>query len=176
MFVITHALAPVAIGAAANVARLAGGTRERLFSGVQLLLIGAAGASPDVLSPHLSLTARLTSPTHTIWYLLAVYPVFLLLALWFGKNRRLLLAHAMWLAVLLHLASDALAGGVAWLYPLDDRILGGRFIPYPFWWLLSDAISVGLVILFHQKTGALEIRRDAARRQEQAVPTLAARR
>ena len=51
------------------------------------MLIAIAGAAPDVLSPHLSLHARLNSWTHNIWFLIGAIPVFYLLARKFAGER-----------------------------------------------------------------------------------------
>jgi hypothetical protein len=156
MFVITHGLVPVAAAAAINVATLSKRAGTRVFSRLHLVLIGFAGVSPDLFSPHWRLSARLQSPTHTLWYLLASYLGCIFLAWWLGGNRKVVVAHAMWLAVFLHLACDALAGGIAWLYPLRTDVIGGPFIPFPVWWILSDILFVCSVVVLQYRAGYLE--------------------
>ncbi|MGK0185401.1 MAG: hypothetical protein ACI9R3_001179 [Verrucomicrobiales bacterium] len=66
----------------------------------------------------------------------------------------------MWLAVLLHLICDAAAGGIAWLYPLQNKIIGGPYIPLPLWFL-SDVACVIVTIRFQYWINQLEMKRDA---------------
>ena len=158
MFVITHALAPVVAATALNAARLTQTNAGRLFNNVHLAMIGLAGASPDLLSPHWKLSARLQSPTHTVWYLFAVYPVCLCLGGWLGRPRSWLIANWMWFAVFLHLVCDAAAGGIAWLYPWQTTVIGGSFIPFSLWFV-SDALVVAATIWLQYQVNALEMKR-----------------
>ncbi|MDA0812057.1 MAG: metal-dependent hydrolase [Verrucomicrobia bacterium] len=159
MFVITHALAPVVVTNALSALQLTRASTSRLFTNAQLIMIGIAGAAPDLLSPHWKLSARLQSPTHTIWFLLGIYPVCLLVGRWLGQPRPWLIAHCMWLAVLLHLICDALAGGIAWVYPLNQEILGGQYVPLPLWFL-SDAGFFAITVFLQRWVSALEMKRD----------------
>ncbi|MCB1094000.1 MAG: metal-dependent hydrolase [Verrucomicrobiae bacterium] len=159
MFVITHALAPVVVANALSALQLTRASTSRAFCNAHLIMIGIAGAAPDLLSPHWKLSARLQSPTHTVWFLLAIYPVCLLVGRWLGQSRPWLIAHCMWLAVLLHLVCDAFAGGIAWLYPLNQEILGGQYVPLPLWFL-SDVLCVAAAYVLQHWVGALEMKRD----------------
>ena len=133
MFVVTHALLPVLTAQCVQAASLA--TRQRLLftEPRSIVAIGIAGAAPDLLSPHLSLAARYASWTHNVWFLLAVIPVIFLLARLFDPMSRRLTCVCMWLAVALHLATDACSNGINWLYPLRHEILGTTLIPYRLW-------------------------------------------
>ena len=54
-------------------------------------------------------------------------------AVLFDKEGRWKLAIACWLATVLHLAADAVAGGIPWLRPWRTDILGDYFIPSSHW-------------------------------------------
>lgn len=126
MNVITHALAPVAVALAVDVARIYRGRRP-IFSARCLVAIGCAGALPDLLYPHLSLAARYSSWTHTVWFLLAAYPVFALICRkWFGE-RWILMTHLLWMAAATHLATDMVSNGIRPLYPYGP-VVGYRLI------------------------------------------------
>lgn len=158
MFVITHALAPVVVANTLSAWKLTQSATTRMFSKVHLTMIGIAGASPDLLWPHWKLSARLQSPTHTLWYLFAIYPLCLLAGSWLGGRQKWLIAHSMWLAVLLHLICDAAAGGIAWLYPVSNNVVGGSFIPLPLW-LLSDVFLLLASVLLQHAVNDLEMKR-----------------
>jgi hypothetical protein len=74
----THALAPTLAAMMVDAIRVKK-DRDRLFPGKALIAIGIAGALPDFLNPHLSLEARLSSWTHTLWFIFAIYPAYLLI-------------------------------------------------------------------------------------------------
>jgi len=137
VFVITHGLSPLVVAGFADLA--AGRQLER----ANLILIALAGAAPDILSPHLSLDARLHSWTHNLWFLLGSVPVWFFLAYRFADSRRLATGLLMISATGFHLFCDAIAGGIAWLYPYSDQILARRWVPYS-WWFTLDAIFVVL--------------------------------
>ncbi len=137
VFVITHGLSPlVGIG----FADLAAG---RQLERANLILIALAGAAPDILSPHLSLDARLHSWTHNLWFLLGSIPVWLLLAHRFADTRWLTTGLLMVFATGFHLFCDAISGGIAWLYPYSDEVIARRWVPYS-WWLALDALFMVL--------------------------------
>lgn len=142
MFIGTHALLPVSLVLASETAALAGGRAER-FPRWTALTVGICGALPDLCSPHLSLAARYSSWSHTLGFLGLLVPVLAVATLLFPAGLRLRVAVVAWLAAALHLATDALSGGIPWLLPWSDDILGGRWIPYD-WWLPSE---VGFLFL-----------------------------
>lgn len=146
MFVITHALAPVLAAQVAQAASLATRRRLLLTEPRAFVAMALAGAAPDLLSPHLSLAARYASWTHNLWFLLGTIPVIFLLARLFDPDSRRLTCVSMWLAVALHLATDACSNGINWLYPLRHEILGTALIPYRFW-IWSDLLFLSLVPL-----------------------------
>ena len=144
MFVFTHALLPVFAAQAAQGISLAT-RRQVLFPEAKsFVAIGLAGAAPDLLSPHLSLAARYASWTHNLWFLLATIPVLYLAAGYFASPGRWRTILCLWLAILLHLATDALSNGINWLYPLREQILSIPLIPYRLW-IWSDLLFLVLV-------------------------------
>ena len=149
MFIITHALAPVVAAQAIGlVVQLSGGAnplRKRDF-----LALMVAGMLPDLLSPHLSLDDRWSSHTHTIYFALACLPVAVWCARRMHPDHPALLAVLLWSAVLLHLAGDAISGGIACLYPWKPDILGGRFISFNSWfawdtWMIAATSGLALI-------------------------------
>lgn len=142
MFIVTHALLPVCLGLAGELASLATG-RGHVFPPWGLAAIGVYGALPDLCSPHLSLEARAASLSHTLVFLAALAPVCAATASFFARDGRWKLALACWLAAALHLAADAVAGGIPWLLPWRTEMLGAFLIP-PDHWLWYDA---GFLIL-----------------------------
>jgi hypothetical protein len=142
MLIGTHTLLPVCLALAVENASLARG-RGHVFPPWGLVAVGVFGALPDLCSPHISLEDRLTSWSHTAAFLGAMAPVSVLVASFFPKDGRWSLALACWLAVLLHLIGDAVAGGIAWLYPWRPDVIGGGYIPAADW-LWYD---IGFVLL-----------------------------
>lgn len=145
MFIVTHTLLPVCLGLGVESASLAGG-RGHVFAPWGLAAIGLFGALPDLCSPHLSLAARYTSWSHTVWFLIGLLPVCAMLATFLSREGRWKTALACWLAALLHLASDAVAGGIAWRYPWSPEILGAYHIPSS-QWLWYDIGFLALTVL-----------------------------
>lgn len=144
MFIVTHTLLPVCLGLAVENVSLAAG-RGHVFPRWGLAAIGFFGTLPDLCSPHLSLEARYSSWSHTLWFLGVLLPLGAMAAVFFEKDGRWKLAAACWLAALLHLAADAVAGGIPWLRPWRTDILGGYLIP-PDHWLWYDAAFLALTL------------------------------
>ena len=134
MNTVTHALLPVIL------TDVVYGGRKR-FGGRALVMIGLAGALPDLLNPHLSLEARMQSWSHGLPFWLA-FSSCVLLASFLSKGRFrpgvALLACA---AYFLHLACDAVSGGINWLYPVSDWVWGGYWV-HPVTWVPLDVICV----------------------------------
>ena len=131
MLIGTHTLLPVCAGLLIENSSLARG-RGHFFPPWSLLLIGFFGALPDLCTPHISLEARYSSWSHTVWFLAAMLPVCGVVATFFPSGRWRVAA-ACWLAVLLHLFSDAVAGGIAWLHPWRPDVIGAYYIPATQW-------------------------------------------
>lgn len=141
MLIGTHTLLPVCLGLAVENASLAKG-RGHVFPPWGLVVIGFFGALPDLCTPHVSLEDRYSSWSHTLWFLGAMLPVTVMVASFFPEGRWRL-ALACWLAVLLHLIGDAVAGGIAWLQPWRMDVIGDYYIPAADW-LWYD---IGFVLL-----------------------------
>ena len=60
------------------------------------------------------------------------------------KSSRLPVAIACWIAYALHLAADAISGGIAWLHPWREDVLGSYWIE-PQNWIWYDAGFILLV-------------------------------
>lgn len=144
MYVGSHFAIPAIAAATVDLARLAI-RRDRLFSNRELFLIGLCGVLPDLLSPHLRLSARLTSWSHTVWFVAGLLPV---LAILFWKTRtegRWAMTGFCWAAATLHLLGDAVSGGVAPLYPLTGFRWGWYFVPWTLWARL-DAVLLTVAL------------------------------
>jgi membrane-bound metal-dependent hydrolase YbcI (DUF457 family) len=134
MNTVTHALIPVIC------ARLI--TREPKWMGRWgLLQIGFAGALPDILNPHLSLEARMTSWSHGLpfWFVLTMFA--LIISLLWRSIFYPQLVICMSLAYLLHILCDAISGGVDLFYPFGSFILGYYWFD-PLWWIPMDIILI----------------------------------
>jgi membrane-bound metal-dependent hydrolase YbcI (DUF457 family) len=132
VFIVTHTLLPVCLALGVENASLATG-RGHVFPRWGLAAIGFSGALPDLCSPHLSLDARHLSWSHTLWFLGVLLPLCAMAAVFFEKEGRWKLAISCWLAAALHLAADAVAGGIPWLRPWRTDVLGGYLIPSSHW-------------------------------------------
>ena len=137
MLIGTHTLLPVCLGLAAENASLAKGRGhvsavgvggDRLLRGAAGPLLPAhfAGGTLFQLVPH-AVVPRCDGSGRRAGRV--VFPA-----------RRPL---ACWLAVLLHLIGDAVAGGISWLRPWRTDVLGGGYIPAADW-LWYD---IGFVLL-----------------------------
>lgn len=145
MNVVTHGFAPVVLAAAAELVlfKIRG---RRTLTDRHFAAIAISGAMPDILWPHLSLQARLTSPTHTIWFLIASIPIAILLARWLFRDSWRLTSFLMVSAAAFHLFCDAIANGIAWLYPISNQVIGVSLVPWWSWrWI--DVGSLGLAVI-----------------------------
>ena len=126
MNVVTHACTPVVIALAVDAVRLHSG-RKRLFSKGYLIAIGLAGILPDLLNPPLFSRPRYSSWTHTLWFVLAIYPVFIAICRKWSPQRWLLLTNFLWLATVAHIAMDTISRGTRPLFPygpvIDYRLI-----------------------------------------------------
>ncbi len=157
MFVITHALVPVVLAqAVALAAPQRVDFRKRDYAAIML-----AGALPDLLDPHISLADRLSSWTHTLWFALAWIPITLALTRWWWKPPSpITFAAVVVLAVPLHLAADAISGGIGWLYPWKKEVIGTRLVPPDDWfawdgWMTLTTACLGLIIAYRRRAAWL---------------------
>ena len=157
MLVGTHALLPVAACLLVDNLRLAAGL-DRLLPRRSLWWVGVFGVLPDLFSPHLSLAARFASRSHSMVFLVGAIILAAAAGSFFENGRRLLVAVVCWCAVVLHLAADALSGGIIFGYPLFGEVVGGAYIPFRFWgW--CDLGLLGLTWWLWRRSVALDARR-----------------
>jgi len=156
MLIGTHALLPVCGCLVADSISLVLG-RDRLFPPRSLWAVAAFGILPDVCSPHIMLEDRHTSFAHSLWFLGVMIPVTTMVGSFFQKGRRLIVAVVCWTATMLHLAADAISGGIAWLFPWRQEIIGGSWISLDYW-IWSDAFFVVLTWVLIKTLPHLEAR------------------
>ncbi len=139
MFVGTHSFVPILAASAVNAYRVNFG-RKSLFTVKELAFIGLAGTLPDLLSPHISLGARLSSWTHNFWFLLFSAPFLFAFAWLISRQKTFLLGGFFWLALALHLLIDISSGGISPFYPLGP-VIGFRIVPFHYW-IFVDALVI----------------------------------
>lgn len=142
MFDVFHALLPVTGCLALELVSLKW-RAKRVFPEWTLPTVGLFGVLPDLCSPHISLEDRYDSVSHTLLFLLILLPFCAGMTWWFPKGTRLRVAVAAMAATALHLAMDAVSGGVPWLRPWVDEPIGEYHLQ-PDNWLFFDA---GFVLL-----------------------------
>ncbi|GBC62966.1 hypothetical protein DENIS_3952 [Desulfonema ishimotonii] len=144
MFIGTHMGLPLLMATAGNLAVTAR-RRHRLFAGRDLFFIALCGGLPDFLSPHIRLAARMSSPTHTLWFAMAAVPVIALWCFLAHRQRAFRVGILCETAICLHLLCDAVAGGIAPFYPFDSSRWGAYYVP-PDRWLFLDAVFISLCL------------------------------
>ncbi len=132
-----HALLPASGCLIADNLSLASG-REHVFPRHTAWLVAVFGVLPDVCCPHISLEARCASWSHTVWFMAGLVGIVAMVSMYFEKGYRLRVALVCWVASALHLAADAISGGIAWLYPWRNDVIGSSYIP-PDDWMWYDA-------------------------------------
>jgi hypothetical protein len=153
MDTVTHALLPViCTGLVAGNAKWLG--RWGLVG------IGIAGALPDLLTPHLSLEARMTSWSHGIPCWLAFSSVLIICSIFIRRGFSTRLALFQSGAYLLHMACDAISGGVNFLYPFGNWTWGDYWVD-PIWWVPLDIICVLTCYVMFRFLPGLNARRAA---------------
>jgi hypothetical protein len=158
----THAMLPVIIVAGWD---LRHGRLQRLTS-ARYLSLALFGALPDLLNPHLSLEARHASWSHGLPFLATLALAVVVAAYALPQRISLRFACLLVLAYALHLACDAVAGGIAWLYPFSDHILGRYFVP-PAWWIGLDFVcALTIYFLFRAIPGWQRNRRVGLQQQK----------
>lgn len=140
MLIGTHTLMPVCGCLLADNISVAAG-RGRVFPTAALWTIAVFGALPDLCTPHISLEERYTSWSHSVWFMACMLFVAGVTGGFFQKGSRLMIATVCWLAAGLHLAADAVSGGIAWKYPWGDEVIG-RYWIHPETWIWYDAFFI----------------------------------
>lgn len=144
MFLGTHACIPLLSVGLVDTFRL-NSKKSPVLKNKQFYLLGLAGILPDILWPHTSMHARLTSWTHTIWFLILSFPVIYLLAKKIIKQNYLTFVILFWTAGVLHVLTDVFSGEVSLFYPIQ-KVIGNRLIPWPVW-MYSDITFVSVTII-----------------------------
>ncbi|MEM7010904.1 MAG: metal-dependent hydrolase [Verrucomicrobiota bacterium] len=145
MNVVTHGFAPIAAIALVELVMVK--TRgRRLLENKHYAAIAIAGAAPDLLYPHLSLHARYNSWTHTLWFALGFVPVALIVTRWLFPAMQKRCGLLMIWAMSLHLFCDGIAGGIAWLYPFSDHVIGKYYV-YPRNWITIDIFCLATFVV-----------------------------
>lgn len=144
MTIVTHALAPVLVASTVNAFSLKF-QRKNIFTLKQFIAIGIAGIIPDILGMHFSLEERYNSWTHTIWFVIGIYPVCLYVARKYFHQQWILLTHMLWFAVIFHLALDLKSGGIVLFYPFGN-VIGDYMIGWDYW-VRTDLILISIMII-----------------------------
>jgi len=134
---------------------------RRLFADWTLPLVALFGVLPDICSPHISLEDRHDSWSHTLLFLGVLMPVCGMIAWWFEPGKRLRLACVIWISAMLHLAADAMSGGIPWLLPWSHETLGSpldRTYIEPETWIYYDAFFIITAWLGWRLREKLELR------------------
>lgn len=143
---ITHALLPV-IGIPFSCKKL--NVREQKYwNKTRVICVGLAGALPDILNPHFSLSARYSSWSHSLPALLTLSLV-LFIVYKFGRVGMDMRLFA-WMtgAYGFHLICDIISGGIAWLNPFSKMIVGVRLVPFIFWIPLDMVCVLAVYFLY----------------------------
>lgn len=139
----THAALPVIGVTALDIYRLFN-NQERLLTNWQLFFIGVGGILPDLLWPHFSMQGRLTSYTHTMWFLFLIIPITYYIANKTYKKNVPVFTCFFVLAVALHLAIDAISGGISLFYPIK-AIWGFSIVPFRLW-ITADIVLLSIMV------------------------------
>ena len=138
MTVVSHFMLPVVVAGLFEL-RLVRRSGRALFGRRGLALVGFCGTLPDLLTPHLGLSARYASWSHTLWFFAAFMLLGLALARFLAPRHRAVVMMCVF-AVFLHLLCDTVSGGVN-LAPVFCRPLGGYYVK-PRYWLWLDLVSL----------------------------------
>ena len=142
MNTVTHALLPIVAICAYQ--RLKPKTVP--FKNWQLFFVGVLGAAPDLLNPHLSLQSRHQSWSHGVTAWLALTVLLTLLIYIIPKRVTIKASIMMSLAYLLHMLCDTVSGGIGWLQPFSDDIIGAFYVS-PFFWIPMDIVLIFAIYL-----------------------------
>ncbi|RYD23855.1 MAG: hypothetical protein EOP88_02600 [Verrucomicrobiaceae bacterium] len=160
MDTITHALAPVIL------TRLALG-KPGWMPRHGLSAIGVAGAMPDLINPHLSLAARMTSWSHGLPFWGGFTVVLLVFAMVKPRVLPVKLALLLSAAYLFHMVCDAISGGINWLYPVRTFVWGDYYVD-PVWWIPLDVVCVLTVYVMFRLVPLRAKVREARERHSEA--------
>lgn len=146
MFLGTHACLPVIAIGTVDLVRTSQ-KKEPLLKNWHLVFIGIAGMLPDLLWPHTSIQARLSSWTHTLWFLIVTLPIVYFISRRWIKKKLFMFVLFFWLAMALHIFADMVSGGVSFLYPIKE-VFGTYYIAWAYW-IRIDLLFVTATILVY---------------------------
>ena len=139
---VSHALLPVFLGRR-WISRPGAAPTPRLA-----LLVAACGVLPDLLNPHLSLTARHAALSHSLsaWLIFTV-----LIGALAWRLSRVFTWRISLLCVLAyggHLLCDGITGGVSLFLPFSTTLHGGNYLPYWMWTACDGALVLYLYLVY----------------------------
>jgi hypothetical protein len=108
----------------------------------EISVVGLFGALPDLLNPHLSLEARLSSWSHGLPFVGILTGLLLLGCIPKASPLTIIRAAYLLFAYGLHLFCDAISGGIAWLYPFSGKVIGAAYIKPGLLWFAADFFLV----------------------------------
>jgi len=141
MNTITHCLLPVIAVSLAQRHHRSIEHHLTIFSTKELCAIGLFGAAPDIINPHLSLAARLTSWSHGLPFFGFLILLVISVRIYKPQILNTHLSLCLLGAYLLHLTCDAIAGGLAWLYPFNHSVIGDYYYN-PIYWIPTDGVCL----------------------------------
>ena len=141
MYLSTHFMLPVIVARQRNLYYAKRKLNEPFLT-KHILIIGLAGILPDLLSPHLWISERHTTYSHS---LLALIIFSIITVLLIRKNKALILLLIS--AYALHLLADYISGGIPLLLPFNTEIFYQIWLLPPIDWIIADIILL-LVIYF----------------------------
>ena len=156
MNVVTHALLPVVAVCAYQ--RLKSKFTEAaiqsiVFTNWQVFFIGVLGAAPDLLNPHLSIQSRYDSWSHSIAAWLGITILLFAFSFRHTNRKRMPVKLVIWMsaAYLIHLGCDIIAGGIVWLKPISNDVLGDYYVSAKYWIPLDIFFVLSTYVLFRKE-------------------------
>jgi CDP-diglyceride synthetase len=144
MFLVTHFAVPVI--AVAIYESIAGRKPANPFLKLSsLLTFGLVGLIPDAFYPHLGGGSHYHSFSHSIWAMGFFLVMITLIYQFLSPHRNLKFRLFLWLSLLSHYVLDFFSGGIKWLYPFNDAVIGIPLIPTGAW-VLIDFFLLGVTI------------------------------
>ena len=169
----THALIPVIAYGLARLPvlrRESHGAKRSIYRNAVLLAVAAA--LPDLINPHVTLEERWHSWSHGLPAWLGFTGLAIATA-WLRPNwLSWKWAVGMSIAYLSHLFGDAIAGGIAWAYPLNDSVIGAYYVPPSWWKPLDVACVVAAYVIFRVVPWRAKIHRRAVELAERRQTVL----
>lgn len=111
-----------------------------------LAIIGLVGLIPDMFYPHLGGGSHLHSNSHSVWAMFLFMGAITLLyyALSVKKETKFLIF--LLFSLVSHYILDFFSGGIKWLYPFSEQVIGIRLIPFGAY-VLADFVSLSMFFI-----------------------------